>query len=709
MGLRRFLVTLGVFAGSALVVAWVWQGTRTEPPAYESIMATLPLPEEVPAVNLPNFRLAHPRLPAPSRADLSAIAREKPTTMNHHRRRAKGGEGKIRSSLIVALHEPGSIDLNALFDRVMSVRPGHRGNRADTAAIAYDWLHDHWNAAQRSALREHLMEICQGPVAAIREQRLSPYNVYLYNRPLQSMTACAIALYRDTPKADALMNFAYSYWRETVMPVWNQVMGTTGGWHEGGEYVGIGIGKAIFKVPYMWEKATGEPQFADLTGIAGMLDFLVHRIRPDGTQIRWGDASVFGKGSQDQTGLALLFRHAAAYGGERCPERYAPSAWPWGHLNDPDLCDTSARRRLPTAAFFDGIGMLIARSDWSPDASFVTFKAGNNYWSHSHLDQGAFTIFKRSPLAIDSGLYGPRYGSDHHLNYTYQSIAHNVVLVYDPDDDEPLQTQKGLREIANDGGQRRVGSGWGLNPAPLDLAEWQEKAELYRTARVIDRIVDDDFSAVTADLTPAYNNSLSRKGAFSHRTHRVTRYIRTFAYHPDSDLVLVHDALELTRPSLRPTWVLHSVHAPSVTGSRFSIQDPETGVALIGLVVEPQNALVQPIGGPGFEFWVDGFNYDEDGKVQVAAAKKRGFEPGQWRVEVTPSHEGKNVEFLVLLTLEDPATRPAAAETGWRDGRRVVRSQRAGRETRFEFDGQGLSATVDGTRYRLDAGAHRRE
>jgi hypothetical protein len=83
---------------------------------------------------------------------------------------------------------------------------------------------------------------------------------------------------------------------------------------------------------------------------------------------------------------------------------------------------------------FDGIGMIVARSDWTPGATYVTFKAGDNYWSHMHLDQGAFTIYKGGELAIDSGLYGPTYGSDHHMNYTYQTIAHNLVIVTDPND-----------------------------------------------------------------------------------------------------------------------------------------------------------------------------------------------------------------------------------------------------------------------------------
>ena len=92
-----------------------------------------------------------------------------------------------------------------------------------------------------------------------------------------------------------------------------------------------------------------------------------------------------------------------------------------------------------------------------------------------HLDQGAFTIYKGGALAIDSGLYGPSYDADHHMDYQYQTIAHNTVTVTDPADTVPAPAHgnRPPRPIANDGGQRRVGSGWGVEAAPLDLDEWR--------------------------------------------------------------------------------------------------------------------------------------------------------------------------------------------------------------------------------------------
>jgi hypothetical protein len=412
----------------------------------------------------------------------------------------------------------------------------------------------------------------------------------------------------------------------------------------------------------MWREATGEDFFRSEPGIRGFLDFLVYRTQPDGTHFRWGDGSAFERQVPDAISLAIEYGHRAAYALNRPPRDPTPTAWPWGPLSDSHLADPRAVEGLPLVAHFDGIGMIVARSDWSPEATYVTFKAGDNYWSHSHLDQGAFTIYKGGGLAIDSGMYGP-YGSDHHMNYSYQTVAHNVVTVTDPEDRVPAPGKDQPRPIANDGGQRRIGSGWGVEAAPLDLAEWEAKREIYHTGR-IERMLDEDGLVVAlADLTPAYTNRLSGQGTFSHRTRRVETYRRVFAYDRMDDVIVVFDHVKATNPSFRKRWLLHTQDQPSVSDNRFSVtvmpsgQTGRAGGQLTGHVLLPRAAEIHTIGGRGFEFFVDGQNYDEQGRLQDRIRRMgpaRG-EPGAWRIEVTPTHDAETDQFLVVLLPALPA------------------------------------------------------
>ncbi|HQS98817.1 MAG: hypothetical protein B7Y26_01740 [Hydrogenophilales bacterium 16-64-46] len=656
---RQARWALPVLASGMLSLGAVgWSiGSAVQIETDERGRAMLPAPESLAPIHFPNYRLNHPRLPHPGTADIARLRIENPGWFGQMQRRARRGEGDLYAITVLAYIEPGSQDLARLHARLMQVRYSFRGEQAKPVALAYDWLYEQWSDAQRAQLRDKLAEGVGYLVNFIRRERLSPYNVYLYNSPFQALMAASIALYGDDPRGELYMRFTHDLWKHRVLPVWRQVMGQGGGWHEGGEYVGIGIGQAIYQVPAMWRAATGEDLFKSEPGIRGFLDFAVYRKQPDGTDFRWGDAGFFNRGIPDLNALALEYRHAAAYS-LRPPRRGQPTSWPWGPLSDASLLEPQARARLPLTKRFDGIGMVIARSDWSADATYVSFKAGDNYWSHSHLDQGAFSLHKRGGLALDSGLYGPKYGSDHHMNYTYQSIAHNLVTITDPDD-TALSDGKIVRRIANDGGQRRVGSGWGLS-APVDLSDWLDQRRLYHTGRIAAYAEAADHVVAVADVTPAYTNPASGAGEFSHRTRRVERLWRSFVYDRAADLVIVFDVVDASRPEFEKRWLLHTTGKPDISGTRFRVDTGRPGGGhLQGEVLLPRAPRLNAIGGPGFEFWVDGRNYDESGAVAKALARRgQPAEPGNWRIELMPASPSKPDQFLVVLAPRRDADEP---------------------------------------------------
>jgi VanZ family protein len=688
---RNGLLVGGTVAAALAFGGWIVAVQPREQFSDESLMAQLPAPDKLPPVRIPGFRASHPRLPAPAATDLAILRSSNPSFLRSVRDRAKGGRGDLYHATLQAFIEPGSVDLAVLHQRLMALKFSWRGHGQNKPlALAYDWLYPYWSDAQRAELRSKVVEGCYYLIGVIRSQRLSPYNVYLYNSPLQALMACSLAVYGDDPRADAIMAFTHDLWKNRVLPAWRQVMGRNGGWHEGGEYVGIGIGQAIYQLPAMWRSATGEDLLAAEPGIRGFLDFVVYRTRPDGTHFRWGDGNWFDRGVPDAVPLALEFRHAPAYSLRQLSKAPIPSGWPWGPLTDATLFDPAAVSRLPLTRHFDGLGLVVTRSDWSADATYVTFKAGDNFWSHSHLDQGAFTIYKGGPLAIDSGLYGTEYGSDHHMNYTYQAIAHNTITVTDPKDNVPAPRRDRLRPIANDGGQRRVGSGWGIEPAPLDRTEWEAKRHIYHTGTLEALLLEDQLVVAVADITPAYTNSRSGEKTFSHRTRRVERYWRTFAYDQVDDVIVVFDQVVATKPEFRKRWLLHTIDKPQIAPGGFSAsvasaQRPgRAGGTLHANVLLPRQALINLVGGPGLEFFVDNRNYDDGGKVQ-AEIKRLGpdqQEPGAWRIEVSPPRDAAADVFLVVLLPSiagQPAHRVRLLEAEGRVGCEIVGPKRTTR------------------------------
>jgi VanZ family protein len=691
---RRALVWLapGTLAGAIVIGAVAALATPVEVPLSGSSLPLQPLPADLPPVALPSFKLAHPRLPAPTEGDIAQLRIHGGAYLAERQRQANHGSGNLEAAIFCALAEPGSQDLDLIYLRLMKEKFHYRGNGTEIVALGYDWLYDQWSDEQRRNLQGRLVEAFEFTYKVIRNERLSPYNVYLYNSPFQRLLAVAIALYRDDPRGDAAMRAADYLLHHDVLPAWRQVMGQNGGWHEGGEYVGIGIGQAIYRVPAMWRAATGEDLFRSEPGIKGFLDFLVYRMRPDGSHFRWGDGGFFHRIVPDQWALALEYRDAAAYSlGPGKARDYAPTSWPWGPLGDPSLIDPLAVGAKPLSKLFDGIGLVVARSDWQPEATYVTFRAGDNYWSHQHLDQGAFTIFKGGALAIDSGFYGPHYVSDHHMKYGYQTIAHNTLTVTDPADTVDAMNKKGeSRHFANDGGQRRVGSGWGVEPAPINIDEWKLKREIYHTGTMSAYYEGDGLTVAVADITPAYTNSFSGEGTFSHRTRRVERAWRIFAYDRVDDVVVVQDQLVSSEPSFAKRWLLHTLERPRTDGSRFEIRTPKAdglpGGTLAGVALFPSDGRFNVIGGPGFEFFVDGVNYDEQGTLAKSVARKRDTQPGAWRIELRPGANRSDDRFLVVM-LPSLATKvaPQSVTRLEQDGRYGCQIVGLQRTTRWWF------------------------
>ena len=649
------LLCFPILVGSFILWAKLTNPSQPAHPSHS--YPNFPLPEELPVPVIKGFKTNHPRLPAPSTEDIKRLQAENPRFLLSEKKEAEKTNGKIKSIVFVGYLEPGSIDLDHLFQQLMALKFEWRGHQQlEPLAVAYDWLYYQWTPRQRLQLQEKLLEGCNYIIDFIRDQRLSPYNVYLYNRPFPALVAGAIALFKDHPGGDPIMAFSYDLWKNRVFPVWRQVMGKNGGWHEMGGYLAISLGQVIYSVPSMWRSATGEDLFTKEPWLKGFLDFLVYRVRPDGMIFRWADSALFDRRIEERVALALEYKHSTAYSLRRPKKQPEPTSLPWGPLTDDTLYDPLAITKMPFAKYFDGIGMIIANSNWSPEATYVTFKTGDNFWSHSHLDQGAFTIYKGGPLAIDSGIYF-KYGSDHHMNYYYQAIAHNVITVTDPQDNLPMHgtDDRPSREIANDGGQRRVGSGWG-EPAPIDINEWRAHYDTYHTGAIENVLIKDDIIATIADVTPAYTNIRSGKGNFEDRTYRVENFKRFLGYDRINDVIIVYDTVTSAKADFPKRWLLHTIEKPQETEDGFRVfispddKKGHRGGILEAQVLLPEKHDVQFIGGPGREFFVDGRNYFLDGKLEEIIKKRRNQpEPGAWRVEISPSEASKDDAFFVVM------------------------------------------------------------
>jgi heparin/heparan-sulfate lyase len=269
-----------------------------------------------------------------------------------------------------------------------------------------------------------------------------------------------------------------------------------------------------------------------------------------------------------------------------------------------------------------------------------------NFVNHQHLDAGAFQIYYKGALAVDSGLYqggsSGAYGSPHCLNYYWRTIAHNSLLVYDPNE------KFGGRGYGNDGGQR----------LPHNRSEARNLSVLlapengYRTGKVLAHGFGPDpqtpdFTLLQGDLTDAYGK----------KVRQVTRsFIFLSLRHPQVPAALiVFDRVVSANPGFRKYWLLHTLEEPRVDTASAVVDRIQYGnsgrLILNTLLPAATNLDLTKVGGPGKEFWVFGQNYAND--VDPQRLERSSIETGAWRVEVSPKAAAAEDLFLNVMQVTD--------------------------------------------------------
>ncbi len=264
---------------------------------------------------------------------------------------------------------------------------------------------------------------------------------------------------------------------------------------------------------------------------------------------------------------------------------------------------------------------MVARTGWGPDAVIAEMKVNEyNFVNHQHLDAGAFQLYYKGALAIDSGLYSGssgQYGSPHCQNYYWRTVAHNSLLVFDPQEDF------GRRGYGNDGGQRLAG---GRSEA-RSLEVLLDPAKGYRTGRVLSHGFGPDpqtpeFTLLQGDLTAAYSK-------------KVRQVLRSFAFLDLRDpqvpaALVVFDRVVSSDASFRKFWLLHTQEEPRLDCGSAVVDctqhDQRGRLTLDVLLPGADNRQLASIGGPGKEFWVFGTNYAND--VEAARRERSSLEAG---------------------------------------------------------------------------------
>jgi len=304
------------------------------------------------------------------------------------------------------------------------------------------------------------------------------------------------------------------------------------------------------------------------------------------------------------------------------------------------------------------------RSGWGKKDTFISFKAGHSFAHHGHYDAGHFTVFKKSPLAINSSVYN-QYYSENRLNYSIRTVAKNSLLVLRPG--ETVQPNWFFLNNVADGGQRVIQP---TGSSIINLDHWFRSfnSGLHFEGALLQNyaVKKSEYHYISTDLTGAYNNTVfddNRQGG------KVKKITRQFVYFPKSDQIIVYDQVISTNPKFTKKWLLHSVNRPQVKGLKIlkgsqinGILESKQSTAIIQnqqsylkvTRILPERSVIRMVGGRDYRYYVenDGDDSDLDGSnFEQGGFTRPWFDNGRWRLEIQPSIPSLEDEFLVVLSV----------------------------------------------------------
>lgn len=318
-------------------------------------------------------------------------------------------------------------------------------------------------------------------------------------------------------------------------------------------------------------------------------------------------------------------------------------------IKDVEKLNIEMPTSLPLTRFTQQpMSTMTARTSWqnginSPTAMAYVNMRELTMGDHQHRDLGAFQIWYKGMLAIDSGLY--QY-SDHHWNYAVRSVAHNVMLVDDPNE---IYYTNYAGSFVPDGGQRLTANFANHGDDLSAVLKGVESGEAI-TAEEKAKFMGPDsyrpeFSYISADISSAY-------------TDKVEAYERSAVFiNLDNEdypaAFIVYDLIKSSDATFKKKWLLHSETEPDVNTETNTTVITRTDNGQNGKLVNKTlipavgKGTIEKIGGPGMEF----FSKDKNYPMSVATGIQADM--GNWRIEISPNLDAQEDRFLNAMYVTD--------------------------------------------------------
>jgi heparin/heparan-sulfate lyase len=519
------------------------------------------------------------------------------------------------------------------------------------AALVYDWCYPLMTADNKTKLRNAMTAVCKRTEYGLPSTSNTNYLSGHYSE-LNPTTylAMGIAVFDEDP---TYFNFAYNEQTKGFAPSRN-FMFTSGTHHQGAQYIHVRHYSELLQ-HFMLSKVDLSPYTKDINTVTFRDIYGTTPQKTDMDGMPEGDCH-----NRLLMGYPQLYYLSATLSKDPYLQRVAKSKLSLGSkfsarmfiYYDPTIVSSELENKLCLTKYFPSpAGMMIARTKWDFDS--IGYKSNvmvvlmnmkeYNAQNHTHLDGGHFGIYYKGHLALDAGIYqgsdaANGWGKVNYYNYYARTIAHNSLLIFDPN--EPYPEVAYAKATSRDGGQFFFSaSAWKNSSAMISAGKSSQIL-----AHDIATGANPEYSYMKGDLTKTYNVP-SYISTYAAKVDTVRRSF-VFLNHGNDKIpgsLIVLDKVVSTKATFKKTWLLHTQNQPTVSGNTIvatTTTNSRNGkLSTTVLLPETNNQSIVLVGGAGKEYWVDGKNY---GTVTQEDA-------GMWRVELSPKTEAKSDNFLTVL------------------------------------------------------------
>jgi len=439
------------------------------------------------------------------------------------------------------------------------------GQSIYTAAIIYDWCHDLLSEKEKQAFYHHMMRL-----APEMEIGWPPFKEHIVNghaseaQVNRDLLAMSIAIYDIDP-----IPYQYTSYLmlEQLMPM--RTFEYQSPRHNQGFDYGAYRHAWELHAAWMFYRMTGVHVFND--NITSLSKYWMYMQLPGGK--RFSDGDKFSKTHVSYPETLLLdyaYANDPVLKGEF--ERRGGLARAKDNpvlfllVNNPDLKTNQNLNALPLSIDYGTIlGGLSARTGWdmserSNDVAAEIRGGGYHFGNHQHCNAGSFQIYYRGEQVINAGIYRA-YGTPYDFNFYKRSVAHNMVLVKDPDEKLAHRTN------INDGGSR-------FNQRNPKTPEEVKSDPWFNYGAVLSA----DFEANT--LTPSY--SYFKADLTAAYYSKISNYTRSFCFlNLDRDdipaVIILADDLITSKADFGKYWKINTRNEPAFSGHNVILHNNSGG------------------------------------------------------------------------------------------------------------------------------------